>query len=265
MGVRPADGGIEVYGPLGPGTHDLAFRYRLPAVGGSATLDLQFPMNVPTLLLRTADTGLRIENERLHRLRPEQMGTRMWMLREAFHVEPDEVLHVRFEALPQSGPSMLGGLFFVFVASAFVLMFVVSPLRRSPEKEEEAPEEDRSGLAHERDLLYVTIRDLEHDYETGKVSAEDYEQSRAQLREQAVALMREETLTAPAPAVAATRAATAVSAPEAASAPAAGTPTGGFCPSCSGVVDPAWRFCSHCGGTLEPASTGEASSSESTG
>lgn len=241
--------GIAVLGPLAPGDHDFSFRYRIPAENRAATLDLRFPLTVPTLFMRVADTGLRIESDRFHRLRPQPMGSRTWMLREAFHVEPDERIHVRFEALDQKAPSQLLGLAFVFGASAFVLLFVVGPLRRAPAETAAREDADRSGLAHERDLVYATLRDLEHDFETGKVAAEDYERGRSELRARAVELMREEKQSAPA--------VRAVAAP-----PAAAVPTGRFCPSCGGAVDPSWHFCSQCGGGLSPA---EASGSEPAG
>jgi len=253
----PVDRAIEVYGPLGPGSHDVAFRYRLPASGGSARLDLQFPLTVPSLLLRAADTGLLIESDRLHRLRPQAIGTRTWMLREAFHVEPDEVVSVRFEALDQSGPSQLAGVFFVVVASAFVLLFVVGPLRQS-RRVARAESEDRAGLAHERDLVYATIRDLDHDFETGKLAEDDYQRIRSELRARAVELMRQEKQAA--------RAVAPVARAAAAAAPGAhALPTGRFCPACGGAVDADWRFCSHCGGTLAPAPASGATGSEPAG
>lgn len=259
LGIDPVDHGIEVVGPLGPGDHDFAFRYRIPALNGDASLDLRFPRMLPTLLLRAADTGLVIESDRLHRLRPQAMGTRTWMLREAFHVEPDEVVKVRFTALDRGGSSHVAAIGFVLAAAAFVLLFVVSPLRRT-RAAGPAEEPERTGLAHERDLVYATLRDLEHDFETGKVAAEDYERSRAELRARAVDLMREEHGAPVAgPPVAAV---TAVAAGETPDSPPAVVPTSRFCPACGGRVDASWRFCSHCGAELHPA---EAAGSEPVG
>lgn len=195
-GASPPEKGVSLFGPLGPGEHEFAFRYRIPVEHGAATLDLRFPMTVPTLFIRTADTGLRIESDRLHRLRPQPIGTRTWMLREAFHIEPDERLSIRFEALDQKGPSQFGGLAFLVGASAFVLFFVPSPLRTTG-SQTHSVQDERSGPAHERDLVYATIRDLEHDFETGKVSEQDYERSLAELQARAIEFMREEKQTPP--------------------------------------------------------------------
>jgi hypothetical protein len=257
LGIHPGLESVNVIGPLGPGTHEFAFRYRIPAAKGATPLDLRFPLTVPTLLIRTADTGLVIESDRLHRLRPQAMGTRTWMMREAFHVEAGEVVPIRFRPLEQTGPSQIASVTFVFAASALILLFVVSPLRASS-TEEALPGEDLSGPTMERSLLYGTIRDLEHDFETGKVAESDYEQTRAELRARAVDLMRQERETQPGAtpldAVTAAKApAEEASAAAATSTTASTTPgTGGYCPACGGLIDPAWRFCSHCGGALSP-------------
>lgn len=251
LGATPVPHGVEVLGPLAPGTHELAFRYRLPTDPGDTELDLRFPRTVATLVVRAADTGLVIHSERLHRLRPEPIGTRTWMFREAFHVEPDEVVSLRFEPLDAGGPSKLGALFFVVSAAALVLLFVVSPLRatRSIRTQEE---EERQGPAHERDLVYATIRDLEHDFETGKVAQADYDRSRTELWAQAKELMQHERQASPVPEVIEREPQTSPATKPARVSVSLSveSATGGFCPSCSQPVDPGWQFCSHCGGGL---------------
>ena len=212
--------GISVLGPLPPGEHEFAFRYRIPTQDRTASLDLRFPLALPSLSVRAADTGLLIESDRLHRLRPEAIGTRTWMLREAFDVQPDEQISLRFEELDQRGPERVTGLAFLFGASAFVLFFVVGPLRGSRQEAAQEPAE-RSGPAHERDLVYATIRDLEHDFETGKVAEADYQRSRNELRTHAVELMRQEKQDS--------------------------QPT---CPACGEPAQESWLFCSGCGSNL---------------
>ena len=229
--ASPPEKGISLLGPIGPGEHEFTFRYRIPAENGAASLDLRFPMTVPTLLIRTADTGLLIESERLHRLRPQVIGTRTWMMREAFHVEADERLSIRFEALDQKGPWQFGGLAFLAGASAFVLFFVVSPLRKT-RSEIRFTEDDRSGPAHERDLVYAMIRDLEHDFETGKVAEEDYQRSRTELRARAIELMREEKQNGPQ-----------LSSIEPLP---ASIPSDRICASCGAPTEPGRRLCTDC-------------------
>ena len=142
------------------------------------------------------------------------------MLREAFHIQPDEQISIRFEELDQRGPERFAGLAFLLGSSAFVLLFVVGPLRGSREEAGLGPV-DRSGPAHERDLVYATIRDLEHDFETGKVAEQDYQRSRSELHAHAVELMRQEKQSS--------------------------QPT---CPACGEPAEQDRRFCSGCGRDL---------------
>jgi hypothetical protein len=258
LGALASGSGIDVIGPLSPGDHDLAFRYRLPADDGAATLDLRFPLSVPTLVLRAADTGLVIGSDRLHRLRPQNMGTRTWLMREAFDVKPEEQLAIHFEALRPAGRSRVARTVFALAASAFILLGVVGPLRGTRARQEIA-EDDFSRPAHERELVYATIRDLEHDFETGKVSGEDYERTRAELRARAIDLLRDEYAAAPTtgaraagPLAPGGELATPREHPVASGGPEV-VATTAFCAACGGSIQAAWRFCSHCGGALEPA------------
>ena len=249
LGITGSSEAIEVLGPLAAGDHEFAFRYRLPVENGVAHLELQFPLLVPVLAMQIADTGVIITSDRMHRLRPEASGTRMWLREEAFHVRPEEAVSVRFEATPQAAPSRAGSMFAVFSAAALAMLFVARPLRvgragRGVEAEHV------SAVVRERDIVYATIRDLDHDFETGKIAEADYTASRAQLRARAIELLRIERQVTPH-----LRVATA----EAASAQQPGdqptrVATGRFCPACGGTLDPSWRFCSHCGGELSRGS-----------
>jgi hypothetical protein len=74
------------------------------------------------------------------------------------------------------------------------LVFVAWPLL-SPEAEPEQvlSEHDRLRLAaaERRDEAYAALRDLELDVRTGKLTAEDAEQERIRLREQAAAALKD--------------------------------------------------------------------------
>jgi hypothetical protein len=254
LGALATPDGIDVLGPLGPGEHEFAVRYRIPAPGGVATLDLRFPLEVPTLSVSVADTGLRIDAQRLHRLRPRQRGTRTWLLREAFHVEPTEIVSIRFEAEHRQELPTLASLGIVLGMGALLMLFIVGPLRR---RRTPSAEEVHDGIGRERELVYATIRDLDHDHETGKLSDDDHRQMRAELREQAIELLRAERAE-PLP----NEGQLATRAPEpgrdSARAPAGESDraigTGRFCPSCGSTVAREWTFCSHCGGRLAPES-----------
>ena len=111
----------------------------------------------------------------------------------------------------------------------FGVAFLTGPLR-SPSKAQEA-EPEVSQARRERDSVVVAIRDLDHDYETGKISETDYESFREELRARALALLRQERLE---------------QRHEHASAPAPAA-----CPACAAVVRPGDRFCAQCGAPVE--------------
>jgi len=80
------------------------------------------------------------------------------------------------------------------VLAALVVRFVGAPLRgrREPDApggEREAPSGEREALEAAREAKYREIRDLELDFRTGKLSAEDYEAIDAQLRSEAIQIL----------------------------------------------------------------------------
>jgi len=79
--------------------------------------------------------------------------------------------------------------------------------------------------ALEREAVIGTLRDLEEDFETGKLSEEDHAQMRDQLRSRAMELLREER-EGPKP----------VAAPRAA-----------FCTECGAGLRVQDKFCAQCG------------------
>jgi hypothetical protein len=115
------------------------------------------------------------------------------------------------------------------------MLFVARPLRSRREDASEI--EALPVTARERELIYTTIRDLEHDFETGKLTQSDYDRTRLELRARAVELLREERA--------------GVAADE------TPKPTGGverFCHHCGAQVATTWHFCSACGTRLDDAS-----------
>jgi hypothetical protein len=127
----------------------------------------------------------------------------------------------------------------VLLAAGAATAFLLAPLRRSrgsgAARESALPE-----LRSERQALYASIRDLDHDFETGKISEDDYRTMREELRSRAVALLREERsrgevdASTPAPVAASGGAAAAASA----------------CPACGAPPEAGWSFCAKCGARL---------------
>ncbi|MBK7950349.1 MAG: hypothetical protein IPK00_16760 [Deltaproteobacteria bacterium] len=286
LGLLPRDHGFDVLGPIGEGKTNLGFAYRLDAKPEGVSLDLRFPRPVSTLNVLIADTGLALESSRLHRLRPFRSGTRNYLHREAFNVADDERVDLRIAPLRDTALPREAGMAFAFTAIAGSAAYLAAPLIRRARRsdaalsaEDASEEAARAQLAAEREAAYAAIRDLDHDFETGKLEAADHASMREALRAHAIELLAAERTAAgtagtsgtsgqPTPpdaagrATAASTASVATSAAaDASSTPAAATTTSastsasasaaaGFCPSCGAARQAAWRFCASCGAPL---------------
>ena len=86
----------------------------------------------------------------------------------------------------------------VAAAAALVMLAVlvvawpfVSPERDGPEERLSEDDRRRLALAEARDAAYASLRDLEHDLRTGKVTEADYAAERDRLRAEAARVLRE--------------------------------------------------------------------------
>lgn len=249
LGVRPSEQGIDVLGPLGPGTSTIAYRYRLPVRPSGTQLDIDFPLPAALVNVLVADTGVEVSSERLHRQRPFRNGTRVYLHREGFQVQPDEGVRVRVRPLVRGGIPAAGTLGAAVAALALAAWFVATPLLG---RADSGPKDETSGTLDERERVYETIRDLDHDFETGKIAEADYVEMRGALRKEAVELIRAEKQSGASVDV---PAAVPNAAADADRAPPAAVPAekGVFCPACGQRADPGWKFCSACGGALPEA------------
>ena len=262
-GLAPGDGvGAILRGPLPPGETRLSIAYHLPVTDpkGAIALDLRFGRTLPLLSIFLADTGLRAESDRLHRRRPVKTPDRTYIALEAFQVEPSET--VRLALAPLGAPAKLprAGLYAVVaLAAGLVVSFVAAPLRvaRRSSAADDAVEREDAAL-HEREAVYASLRDLEHDHETAKISDGDYQNMRLELRNRAAALMRASTGAAGARSEPQaneghqdTGAAGARSEPQANEVhrDVSGSPT--ICPSCSAPARASDRFCAQCGTRID--------------
>ena len=75
---------------------------------------------------------------------------------------------------------------------AVLAWFVAAPLRRPPGGREEVGEDPRRAeLEARKQALYRQIRDAELDREQGKLSPEDWRRHDAELRREAIQVLRE--------------------------------------------------------------------------
>jgi hypothetical protein len=75
------------------------------------------------------------------------------------------------------------------------LLFVALPLVRPPGRTEVVPaatpaQRERIELRERRDAAYAALRELELEHRTGKLTDEDYARARAELRAEALEVLR---------------------------------------------------------------------------
>jgi hypothetical protein len=81
--------------------------------------------------------------------------------------------------------------FLLVLAVLGAAVFVITgPLRRSPPGEREAEDRGEAALEAAKEAKYREIRDAELDRRTGKLSEEDWRGLDAQLRAEAVEILR---------------------------------------------------------------------------
>ncbi len=244
LGLAPdARGGLAVQGPLPPGETAIQVQYRVPVKDGSVDLGRPFGQSFPLLSVYVADSGIETSSERLHRRRPVRTEDRAYLHLEAFEIEAGEPVPLRLAALrPGGGVSGAAEAVVVALLAAIAVLLLVRPVVGAADTAEDAiaaPAERK-----ERDSLYTALRDLEDDFETGKIAEADYRTMRDELRGRAVALLQAERDAARAAARAA---------PAAPAAPAS-------CPSCGGTPRPEDRFCGRCGTRIAAESPGREAS-----
>ena len=249
--MRIAGGDLGLIGPLSPGASTLAFRYRLAVRDGTPQIDLRFPGPVDLLNVLIADTGVAIETDRLHRRRPFRQGPRVYLHREAFAIDQGEVVSVSMQLLDRGTLGRSTYLFAIGSLAALGVWFVISPLVRG--RGPAAGRLEQARIRSERDLVYQSIRDLEHDFETQKIEEIEYQTMRAELRARALSLLEEERdakqLQAKSPAAADGR--------------SVAEQTPDRCTGCGAELDASWRFCPSCGAAPE-RSAEEATTTAST-
>jgi hypothetical protein len=229
-GIQPdASAGLALRGPFPAGESSFALGYRLPNGETGARFERSLPTELSLLTMYIADTGVLTKTDRLHRRRPVETPDRTFLHLEGFQIAAGETVSVDLSSLPVSQPiSTFARIGFVGVASILAVVFLAAPLRRSVGR---TPAAISTASADERAAVYAAIRDLEDDFETGKISADDRGVMLSELRARAAALLRAER-DGDAGATTAEPTATAAST---------------ACRSCGEPLTAAAHFCSRCG------------------
>ncbi|MAI78945.1 MAG: hypothetical protein CL917_08395 [Deltaproteobacteria bacterium] len=240
FGVVPGEeGGLDVRGPLPPGTSTLGYRFRLP-VRGEARLDLSLSKEVDLLNVLVADNGVVIDSDRLHRQRPFKQGTRFYLHRQAYQVNPGETISLTLTPIGSRGVSTNGARIAALLAGVLAAFFLATPLRT--QRKEPLEDEAIGSLARERADIYESINDLEDDFQTGKVDESEYQSLRQELYASAVKLLQEEE---------------ALKNQKTDTTPTQNLESGTqkFCVECGQSLQPQWKFCAGCGSGVSSSET----------
>ncbi|MEX2206637.1 MAG: carboxypeptidase-like regulatory domain-containing protein [Myxococcota bacterium] len=194
-GVVIRDGVAEIRGPILPGADGFSLQLAYDLTTPDAELDttLALPDAVDELGVYVQDFGIIVHAGPLHPARPTRENDVIYQSFLGFELPAGSVVPLRVVALAPLAvlPQAALGLVAAGLAGA-LLYFVAGPLvlagrRAAGGLAVEAPEESPAKAA-----LAAALHDLEHDFETGKLSPDDRDRLREDLRREALgALARE--------------------------------------------------------------------------
>ncbi len=216
---------LELRGPFFPGDYELRISYEVDAGGRVLESALELLDGAEQLELWVRDDGVEIDAGPLHSARATRTEEGFYQRFLGFDLAPGTRIPFRVAARPPPGP----GAIWPQVTLAFALSLGLAYGVGQPVTRRERPvdEPGESAASREKRALFAALRDLEHDFETGKLSQADHDRLREELRSDALrALARLERE------------------PEGAASRAPRT-----C-SCGRTAGPGDRFCADCGKAL---------------
>jgi hypothetical protein len=184
-GVRLADGVAEIRGPVFPGDEGLVLQLSYDVVaapGGGLATEIRAPDAIDEVALYVQDFGVRIDAGALHPARVARQDDVFFQSFLGFDLEPRSFVPVRIEPLPPArDPGDWVAIAAVTLLAGALVWFVGSPIARergalppaAPSEEDPAQASGHRTDAPMAEALRAALADLEHDYETGKLSAED--------------------------------------------------------------------------------------------
>ncbi len=182
-GIEVTDTSLELRGPIYPGEQDYTFLYDLASAiesdGTPRTLDttIAVPDPIREVDLFVQDFGVVVDAPALYASRPTRDGDVFYLRFVGFELDADRGVPLRVRPLPPyragSGLFQVAGLTLLAGALAW---FVSVPFR-SPAAA--GPEDERGDEPNA--ALETALADLDHDFETGKLSTEDRDRLRADL------------------------------------------------------------------------------------
>ena len=195
-GVTILDGAAELRGPFLPGETELRLTYDLAAHDPLQTeigaleptgIDGPWPAGAPRierLELYLKDFGIKVAAGSLRPARPTRDGDVIYLAYLGFELEPGRRFPIRISPLPPANPAPgWANVLLVSLLAGGSLYLVARPIAAA-HPAQARPDTQREEV--ERDALRTALADLDFDYETGKLSTEDRDQLREELRREAV-------------------------------------------------------------------------------
>ncbi|MFQ5514128.1 MAG: hypothetical protein ACE5FG_06770 [Myxococcota bacterium] len=183
-GTRVEENTLEMRGPIYPGLRELRLSYDLPDARIHLDSVLVLTGPIETLDVYVKDFGVEIDAGPLHPARPTRNGDEIYQRYFGFDLPAGLRLPLRVAALPprRPPPSWAQALLFALLTGGS-LLWVFRPVT---ETTAEAANESSAEERPERQALLAALADLEHDFETGKLSVKDRDRLRRDLKREAL-------------------------------------------------------------------------------
>lgn len=183
-GAREAGDRLELRGPFFPGEDELVLSYEVDAAGRDLRDALRFPDETEEIELWVRDDGVDIDAGPLHPARVSRTEDGFYQRFLGFDLRAGTEIPFSLVARPPPGGGPVWPQVGLVVALSLGLAYVVgAPVTRAATVTE-VP--DESPAEREKQALFAALRDLEHDFETGKLSQEDHDRLRDELRADAL-------------------------------------------------------------------------------
>jgi len=232
---------LELRGPFFPGEYELVVSYEVDTAGRVLESVLDLHDGAAQLELWVRDDGVEIDAGPLHSARVTRAEDGFYQRFLGFDLSPGTRIPFRVAARPYPGPGAIWPQVTLAFALSLGLAYVVGqPVTR---RERAVDEPGESAASREKRALFAALRDLEHDFETGKLSQSDHDRLREELRSDALRALARLEGEEPASASVAGEA----------SAGEAVAPDGGAAVltcACGRTAAPGDRFCPSCGKAL---------------
>lgn len=186
-GFELGESEVELRGPFYPGDGEIELSYELDTGSRDLKTELHIPEVLERLDIYVRDVGIRVDAGPLHPARAVRDGHDFYQHYAGFELEAGTRIPLHIRSLPEPGPQAAWPRFLITVLLAgSCVLFVGWPVtRRAAGMEEESDDPE----AAEKQRLFAALQDLEHDYETGKLSTEDHDRLREELRSDTLSVL----------------------------------------------------------------------------